>query len=407
MDQPQDAPETRPEHDGRLTPEGAGGEAPLSAEEGAPAREGQSAPEGEAGETPHSDEEGALAYDGRLAPEGAGGEAPLSPEEGAPAPAEIVAAPESPAPAVSPSPAPESKSEDEEDDEEGMLRMSFLEHLEELRMRLVRALMGIGVAFAGCLVFAQQLWDAVRQPAVSALTQLNLPPDLAQITPMEAFSIVWVRVPILAATFISAPWILYQAWAFIAPGLYKKERRWATPFILSCAGLFILGGCFAYFVAFRFGLVFLLGIGPGSGIKPMVSVSEYFDLFVNVILGVALVFELPVLIFFLTLLRIANPRFLLRNSRYAILLITIAAAIITPTPDVVNLTIFAAPMVLLYFAGLFASYLLVLNREGKRFPWRGITIGILVFLALFAGSLILAITRYGFRLVPTFPYLTR
>lgn len=363
MDQPQDAPETRPEQDGRLTPEETTPDAPAPAEEAAP-----------------------------LSPEVV--TTPLAPE---PAPA-----PESSAPVSGTKPG-----EEDDGDDEGMLRMSFLEHLEELRLRLVRALMGVGVAFAACLFFAPTLWDAVRQPAVFALKQLNLSPELAQITPMEAFSIIWVRVPILAATFLSAPWILFQAWGFISPGLYRKERHLATPFILSCAGLFILGGMFAYFVAFRFGLVFLLGIGPGSGIKPMISVTEYFDLFVNVILGVAIVFELPILIFFLTLLRIASPRFLLRNSRYAILLITIAAAIITPTPDVVNLTIFAAPMVLLYFAGVFASYLLILKREGKRFPWRGISIGVLIFLALLAGSLYLALTRYGFRLVPNFPYLLK
>ena len=102
----------------------------------------------------------------------------------------------------------------------------------------------------------------------------------------------------------------------------------------------------------------------------MVTISEYFDLFVNVTLGVGLVFELPVLIFFLTLLRILSPLFLLRHSRYAILGIFVLAAIITPTPDVFNLMLFAAPMCFLFYVGIFASYLLVLKRENRRFPWR-------------------------------------
>jgi sec-independent protein translocase protein TatC len=329
----------------------------------------------------------------------------LSPEEIGRAPEVIPApAPVTPAPvAVSAKPV----AEEPDEDEEGMLRMSFLEHLEELRIRIIRALTGIALAFAACLFFAERLWDVVRQPFAYAQKQLNLVPELAAITPMEAFSIIWIRVPILAAIFIASPWVLYQTWGFISPGLYKKERRLATPFILSCAGLFILGGLFAYFVAFRFGLTFLLSIGPDAGIKPMISVTEYFDLFVNVILGVAVVFELPVLIFFLTLLRLASPRFLLQHSRYAILLITIAAAIITPTPDVVNLAIFATPMIVLYFAGVLASYMLVLSREGKSFPWRGVIIGVCIFLAIFAGSLYLAMTRYGFRLVPNWPFLVR
>jgi len=335
------------------------------------------------------------------------------PEEGQTQSATEITAAEKTVPAPSaggpkPPPKPPSKAGDDDDEEEeGMLRMSFLEHLEELRLRIIRALTGVAIAFALCLFFAENLWNAVRQPFEFARQQLNLAPELAAITPMEAFSIIWIRVPVLAAIFIASPWVLYQAWAFIAPGLYKKERNLATPFILSCAGLFITGGLFAYFIAFRFGLTFLLSIGPSAGIKPMISVTEYFDLFVNVILGVAVVFELPVLIFFLALLRLVSPSFLLRHSRYAILLITIAAAIITPTPDVVNLAIFATPMILLYFAGVFAAYILELSRAGKQFPWRKLVLLVVGFLVLFGGSLLLAILRYGFKVVPQWPFLVR
>jgi sec-independent protein translocase protein TatC len=199
---------------------------------------------------------------------------------------------------------------------------------------------------------------------------------------MEAFSIIWVKVPLVFALFLASPWVFYQIWAFIAPGLYQKEKRLALPFVLSTAGLFIMGGCFAYFVAFRFGLAFLLSIGLSNGVVPIVTITHYFDLFVNVILGVALVFELPIAIFFLTVLHLASPRFLLQHSRYAILAIVIVAAIITPTPDFFNLMLFAVPMVLLYFVGVFASYLLVLKREGKRFPW--VKVVLLTLLALLA-----------------------
>src|SRR5277367_382049 len=267
-----------------------------------------------------------------------------------------------------PPPPPPADPEDEEEDR--MLRMSFMEHLEELRNRIIRALYGLGIAFVLSLGFANKLWDFVSDPAIEALKHLHVnPPRLAQLTPMEGFSIIWVELPLLCSVFVASPWIVYQVWAFISPGLYKKERRLAMPFVLLTAGLFIGGGCFAYFLAFRYGLEFLLGIGMSNNVQPVVSITEYFDLFVNVTLGVALVFELPVVIFLLTLLRILSPRFLLRHSRYAILAIVIVAAIITPTPDVFNLMLFAIPMCLLYFVGVFLSYLIVLRREGQKFPW--------------------------------------
>ena len=289
-----------------------------------------------------------------------------------------------------------------------MLRMSFMGHLEELRWRILRALLGVVVAFLVSLSFAEPLWRAVSAPAVDALKHLHInPPKLVVITPMEGFNIIWLKMPLLVSVFLASPWILYQVWAFISPGLYRREKRWAVPFILCTAGLFIAGGCFAYFVAFRFGLEFLLGIGRNADVLPMVSINEYFDLFVNVTLGVGLVFEMPVIIFFLTLLRLASPRFLLRHSRYAILAITIIAAVVTPTPDVFNMMLFAVPMVLLYFVGLFASYLLVLRREGKSFPWRIILI--VVTAAILASSAVgaLLVYRYHYHFIQKWPYFVK
>jgi sec-independent protein translocase protein TatC len=204
--------------------------------------------------------------------------------------------------------------EDGDEEDDGMLRMSFLEHLQELRMRIIYALAGIAVAFGLSLTFSKELWRVVSEPAVAALTTLGVhPPKLAAIEPMEQFNVIWFKLPILCAIFLASPWVLYQVWAFISPGLYKCEKKLAAPFVLCSAGLFILGGLFAYFVVFRFGLTFLMGIGIEDNVMPMVSISKYFDLFVNVTLGVGIVFELPVLIFFLTLLRIASPAFLLRQ----------------------------------------------------------------------------------------------
>ena len=283
-----------------------------------------------------------------------------------------------------------------------MRLMSFMEHLEELRTRILRVLIGIAVAFGVSLLFCDQLWKFVSQPAKHALLMLGInPPNLAQIAPLETFNVIWFKLPIVCAIFLSSPWLLYQVWAFTSPGLYRRERRFAVPFILCSAGLFILGGLFAYFVAFRFAITFLLGIDRDKGISPVVSVNEYFDLFVNVVLGVGLVFELPVLIFFLTLLRLVTPGFLIRHSRYAILIIFIIAAVVTPTPDAINMMLFALPMCALFYVGVFASYLLVLSREERRFPWKR------VIPIVSAALLIMAIALYvlvSMRYLTTLPY---
>jgi sec-independent protein translocase protein TatC len=299
-----------------------------------------------------------------------------------------------------PPPPPPSSVDPEDEEEDRMLRMSFMEHLEELRNRIIRALYGLGIAFVLSLGFANKLWDFVSDPAIEALKHLHVnPPRLAQLTPMEGFSVIWVELPLLASVFLASPWVVYQLWAFIAP-------RLALPFVLLTAGLFIAGGCFAYFLAFRYGLEFLLGIGMSNNVQPVVSITEYFDLFVNVTLGVALVFELPVVIFLLTLLRILSPRFLLRHSRYAVLAIVIAAAIITPTPDVFNLMLFAIPMCALYFVGVFAGLALVLRREGRTLPWRKIIL-IALSVLLIAAAIAFLIIHFHMHFAKKWPYLSK
>jgi len=307
-----------------------------------------------------------------------------------------------------PPPASAGSDDEEDDDDEGMVRMSFLEHLEELRARLIRGLAGLGVAFLLCMYFSEPIWGIVQEPAAAALRSIGYnDATLVFTSPMESFMIIWFKLPLLVSLFVASPWILFQAWSFIAPGLYKKERRMAVPFVLSTAGLFIIGGLFAYFIAFRFGLAFLLGVGRNVGVRPMITITEYFDIFVNVILGVGVVFEMPVLIFMLTLLRIASPKFLIEHSRYAILIIFIIAAVITPTPDVFNLMLFAVPMVVLYFIGIFASYLLVLSREGRKFPWAKVLLISLGVVLILAAVVTAAVMRYGYHFSPNPPWLVR
>ena len=281
------------------------------------------------------------------------------------------------------------------DEDDGMLSMSILEHLEELRARIIRAGLGYAAAYLGCVAFAVPLWAWVQAPLKVAAAQAHA--KIAAIGVMEEFSIIYLWSPVVASIFLAAPWVIYQVWAFIAPGLYPRERKWAAPFILSTAGLFVAGGLFAYYVALRYSLIFLIGLGQPLEIERFVTIDSYFTTFVNVMLGAALAFETPVVVFFLTLLRITTPGFLLRHSRYAVLAIAVAAAVVTPSPSVFDMAMVAVPMIVLFFLGVFASYLLVLRREGQSFPWRAFFLWIgLVMLVAAAGF---AIARLGVSLL--------
>jgi len=149
---------------------------------------------------------------------------------------------------------------------------------------------------------------------------------------------------------VASPFVLYQVWAFISPGLYRHERRYVLPFMFSTVGLFLAGGFFGYKMVFPAALDFL--IGWSSQFKPMVTIGEYTDLFLTIIAGLGIVFEMPILVFFLALMGILTAGWMWRNLRYSILVIFIIAAIITPTTDIMNMCIFAAPMILLYMVSI-------------------------------------------------------
>jgi sec-independent protein translocase protein TatC len=288
-----------------------------------------------------------------------------------------------------------------------MLRMSFLDHLEELRTRILHTLYGLVISYALCLGFAQRLFALMKGPFDRAVS--DLPPgaevQLIAITPVEQFHLIYIKLPLVAAIFVAAPWLVYQVWSFIAPGLYRRERRWAVPVIWSIAGLFIAGGLFGYFVAARFAFAFLLGLGQDLGIQALISIDSYFNTFISIMLGLGVVFQMPLAIFFLTLLRIVKPGFLLSNVRYAILAIFVVAAIITPTPDVFNMMIFATPMILLFYVGIGASYLLLWHRERRAIPWTRLWIVCGVLLALLLALVYYLYAGMGYRFIWGRPWL--
>lgn len=235
--------------------------------------------------------------------------------------------------------------------DEELTRMSLLEHLDELRKRLVRAI----VAF---LVFFLAGWGFHERIAAFLLEPLgHLPPEiwpegekLVFLGPTDAF-VFYLKVSALAGIFAASPWIMYQVWGFVAPGLYRREKRMVVPFIFFGSLLFTAGGAFAYYVAFPFAVEFLIGFG-GVQFNPQITVERYLSFLMTVILGLGLMFELPTVIFLLSRMGVVTPRFLMRHFRYAVVLIFVVAAVITPTPDVFNLLVFALPTIVLYLIGV-------------------------------------------------------
>jgi sec-independent protein translocase protein TatC len=241
--------------------------------------------------------------------------------------------------------------------------MSLLEHLEELRRRIIWSILAVGSAFFVCFFYASRIFAYVQQPIMQALRSNHMEETLVYTNPIEPFNL-YVEIGLVAAIFVASPVVLYQVWMFIAPGLYKHERRYVVPFMFSTVGLFVAGGLFGYKIVYPRALEFLISFG--AQFKPMITVHEYTDLFFKIILGLGLVFELPILIFFLALMGLVSAGFLWRNMRYSILVIFIVAAIVTPTPDVVNMCIFAAPMIALYVLSIGVAWLVHPSRRRAR-----------------------------------------
>jgi len=332
--------------------------------------------------------------------------------------------------------------------------MSFLEHLDELRTRLIRIALFVLVAFAACWYFSDRIYAFLERPVraamveaklldatilpggtVQALAELNdgdeldftfpsdckigealvstgsscqaqvqhdekgvihlltkrpwlinsktvikegfeIPPDLyapsnvglgpdnrlVVATVQGAFNL-YIKVAFYAAIFFAVPFLLSQIWGFVAPGLYPHEKKYAVPF-LGMASIFFLMGCaFAYYVAFPRAANFLLGIAAGGHLRPLVTADEYFDLIITIMLGLGLVFEIPTATFFLSRLGLVTPRLLLKIWRYAVVVIFIVAAVLSPTTDIPNLLVFAAPMLLLYFLSVGIAWMFHRKRQ--------------------------------------------
>ncbi len=245
---------------------------------------------------------------------------------------------------------------------EKMSAMSFLEHLEELRKRIIYSLIAVAAGFGICWNYAEKIYGYMQAPIMKALAHNHMDQKLVYLNPTEPFN-MYLKIGLLAGLFVASPFVLYQVWAFIAPGLYRNEKRYVMPFMVFSVGLFLAGGIFGYYIVYPAALDFL--VSYGKQFQPMITIGEYTDLFLTIIIGLGVVFEMPILVFFLALMGIVSPRWMWSNLRYSILVIFIIAAILTPTTDIMNMCVFAAPMIALYLVSIGVAWLVHPKRRKR------------------------------------------
>ncbi len=241
-----------------------------------------------------------------------------------------------------------------ESQKESMPTMGFLDHLEELRKRIVYSAAAVAIGFFACWWKVERIYDIMQRPIVEVLRKNHMPEKLVYLNPTSPFNL-YIKIAALAGLFLTSPFVLYQVWQFISPGLYRNEKRYVVPFMISTIGLFSAGGYFGYRIAYPMALDFLISFG--RQFTPMITIDEYTQLFLTIILGMGLIFEMPILVFFLALMGILSPRFMWNNFRYAIMIIFIVAAIVTPTTDILSMCIFASPMIGLYVVSIGVAWL--------------------------------------------------
>ena len=232
-------------------------------------------------------------------------------------------------------------------------KMSFLEHLDELRKRLITAAISLVVGFLIAFAFIGYIFDFIMSGMQEAL-----PPgdQLVYTEPTEAF-FLYIKMAALAGLVLAIPVVLSQLWLFVAPGLYAREKRFAIPFVVFATIFFVGGAAFSHYMLFPWAWSFFASFSTESDIMQfMPRIQPAFSLYVRLLLACGLVFQMPTLVFFLARVGAVTPGFLARNIKYAILLIFIIAAVLTPTGDPVTLTMMAAPMIVLYGFSIFIAW---------------------------------------------------
>ncbi len=236
--------------------------------------------------------------------------------------------------------------------------MGFLEHLDELRKRIIRSCLAVGVGMLAAFVWIGPIVDFVLAP-----TRRALPPGarLIYTQPGEAFSFD-ITVALMAGALLAAPVIMFQVWQFVAPALYAREKRLAVPFVALTSVGAVGGAAFSHYIVFPYMIAFF-GTFNSPDLAFLPRLEDVFDLYTNMLLGMVVVFQIPTVVFFLARMRLVTARFLWRNLKYAILIIFVAAAIVTPSGDPWNQSIFAAPMIGLYLIGIGVAWLVAPRGE--------------------------------------------
>ena len=239
----------------------------------------------------------------------------------------------------------------EEDDEASGARMSFLDHLDELRRRIVNSCIAIAVGVAATFYWIDWIFNFILAP-----TRAALPPGVKLIytQPGEAFSL-YITIALIAGAVVASPFIMLQVWMFIAPGLYSNEKRMAIPFVLFTTVGFLAGAAFNHYIAFKYMMMFFSSFNtPDLAFMP--KLDDVFGLYSKMLIGMGLVFQMPAVVYFLARMHMVTAKFLITNFKYAILIIFIAAAVITPSGDMMTQTIFAAPMLGLYLLSIIIAW---------------------------------------------------
>ena len=236
-------------------------------------------------------------------------------------------------------------------------KQPFLAHLEELRKRLIACAIAVGIGFVISYFFSERLFRLLIMPLREAMPES----DQLIFTNLPEMFLTYLKVAFIAGILVAAPIIFYELWMFVAPGLYRKEKKYVIPFVVSSTILFVGGSLFGYFVVFPFGFKFFLGFA-NEYVKALPSVKQYFSFSMKLLFAFGIVFELPVVVFFLAKMGLVTPDLLKRNRKYAILLTFVIAALLTP-PDVITQCMMAGPILILYEIGILVARLAHVKRQ--------------------------------------------
>ncbi len=238
--------------------------------------------------------------------------------------------------------------------------MTFLEHLEDLRKRLFWSFLSVFIAVVPAFMFSKDIFNFLSRP----LTEFLPAGSKLAFTGLTEPFMLYIKVSFVAALFAVCPFVFYQIWLFVAPGLYQKEKKYVLPFVLFTSVFFIGGAAFGYYVAYPFACRFFIKLG--ADFQPVITVEQFFGLTIKILMGIGLVFELPTLIFFLSKMGIVTSRWMIKNFKFAVLAIFIISAIITPTPDAISQSILAVPMIALYAIGIAVAFFFGKERKDRK-----------------------------------------